>query len=148
MKIAVTASGLDLNSPLDPRFGRASFFIIYDTDQKSFLVANNEQNLNAPQGAGFSPRNVAKTGVSSVITGIGTEGILSASEAKITSTNRPLLQFRKPLINFSRGLKVADQGGCGRTWLILPLLPERRNWETTIFCSLDFLPATRSIAGC
>ena len=32
MKIAVTAQGGELTSELDPRFGRAAWFVIVDTD--------------------------------------------------------------------------------------------------------------------
>ncbi len=70
MKIAVTTSGENLSSPLDSRFGRTPKFLIYDTDKEEFYVIDNTQNLNAPQGAGIqAAQNVAKEGVSAVITG-------------------------------------------------------------------------------
>ncbi|MBW2068609.1 MAG: NifB/NifX family molybdenum-iron cluster-binding protein [Deltaproteobacteria bacterium] len=70
MKVAITASGDNLDSPLDSRFGRAPKFIIYDTDTGDFKVVDNTQNLNAPQGAGLqAAQNVAKEGVNCVITG-------------------------------------------------------------------------------
>ena len=70
MKVAVTAQGRELNSPVDPRFGRARFFIVADTDTGAFSVADNAQNLNAAQGAGIQAgRNVADLGAEVVITG-------------------------------------------------------------------------------
>ena len=70
MKVAVTAQGRELNSPVDPRFGRARFFIVADTDTGAFSVADNAQNLNAAQGAGIQAgRNVVELGVEAVITG-------------------------------------------------------------------------------
>ena len=70
MKAAVTSQGRELNSPLDPRFGRAKFFIVADTDTGEFSVADNSQNLNAVQGAGIQAgRNVVELGVEAVITG-------------------------------------------------------------------------------
>lgn len=70
MKIAVTSQGRELDSPVDPRFGRASCFIIADTDTGEFSVADNEQNLNAAQGAGIQAgRNVVDLGVQAVLTG-------------------------------------------------------------------------------
>ncbi|MGE4489940.1 MAG: NifB/NifX family molybdenum-iron cluster-binding protein [Kiritimatiellales bacterium] len=70
MKVAVTTSGKDLNAPLDPRFGRAPRFIVYDTENETFALADNAQNLNAAQGAGIqSAQNVAATGAQAVISG-------------------------------------------------------------------------------
>ena len=41
MKVAVTASGKDLDSPIDPRFGRCAYFMIVDTDSMSFEIFEN-----------------------------------------------------------------------------------------------------------
>jgi len=70
MKIALTTSGNDLNAPLDSRFGRAPKFIIYDLEANTFEMVDNEQNLNAAQGAGIqSAQNIARLGVKALITG-------------------------------------------------------------------------------
>ncbi len=70
MKIAFTASGDSLSAPLDPRFGRAPGFLIYDDESGTLKSINNEQNLNASQGAGVqSALLVCKQGVDCVITG-------------------------------------------------------------------------------
>ncbi|MFP4391734.1 MAG: NifB/NifX family molybdenum-iron cluster-binding protein [Desulfohalobiaceae bacterium] len=70
MKVAVSSQGNDLDSGLDPRFGRAVGFIIYDLDTQESQFISNEQNLYASQGAGIqTAQNVAKTGVQAVITG-------------------------------------------------------------------------------
>jgi predicted Fe-Mo cluster-binding NifX family protein len=53
MKIAVTSTGNELISDLDPRFGRAKYFIIVDPETLEYEVAENRQNLNLPQGAGI-----------------------------------------------------------------------------------------------
>jgi len=53
MKIAIPSSGTDLNAPVDARFGRAKYFLVYDTDSKETTIVENLQNLNAPQGAGI-----------------------------------------------------------------------------------------------
>ena len=39
MTIAVTAQGRDLSAPIDPRFGRAKFFVIVDTETGEFSTA-------------------------------------------------------------------------------------------------------------
>ena len=53
MKIAVTATGPELSSDLDPRFGRAAYFILVDPETMTFEVVENRQNLDLPQGAGI-----------------------------------------------------------------------------------------------
>jgi predicted Fe-Mo cluster-binding NifX family protein len=53
MKIAVSSTGRELSSPIDPRFGRALFFIIYNTDDDTFEVIDNQQNVQAAHGAGI-----------------------------------------------------------------------------------------------
>jgi len=70
MKVAVTSQGSDLSSQVDPRFGRASKFIIVDTDTGEFSVRDNAQNVNAVQGAGIqAARSVVDLEVAAVITG-------------------------------------------------------------------------------
>ncbi len=70
MKIVVTSQGSDLNSQVDPRFGRAKNFIVVDTDTEEFSAHDNTQNLNAAQGAGIqAARTVVDLGVEAVVTG-------------------------------------------------------------------------------
>ena len=70
MKIAITTSGNDLSATLDSRFGRAPKFLIYDLDANTFEVVDNQQNLNAAQGAGIqSAQNIARLNVRVLITG-------------------------------------------------------------------------------
>ena len=70
MKVVVTSQGPDMAGEVDPRFGRAKFFIVVDTDSGEFTAHDNVQNLSAVQGAGIqAARNVVELGVSAVITG-------------------------------------------------------------------------------
>jgi len=70
MRMAVSAQGDSLESELDPRFGRASRFLIVDTDTMSFEVVQNDQNLNLPQGTGIqAAQNVAKYTPEILLTG-------------------------------------------------------------------------------
>ena len=91
MKIAITTSGNNLNAPLDGRFGRAPKFIIYDLDTKTFEIIDNEQNLNAAQGAGIqSAQNIARLGVKALVTGhCGPKAfrVLAAAGIKIYNTS-------------------------------------------------------------
>jgi predicted Fe-Mo cluster-binding NifX family protein len=70
MKLAVSAQDQQLSSSVDPRFGRAQYFLVVDTDSGNWQAVDNQQNLNAPQGAGVQAgKNVTELGVDAVITG-------------------------------------------------------------------------------
>ncbi len=60
MIVAVTSQGTDLDSAVDPRFGRARYFVVLDTDTDRVTVHDNLQNLNAPQGAGIQAARIVK----------------------------------------------------------------------------------------
>ena len=70
MKVAITSQGPDMESQVDPRFGRAKFFVVADTESGEVAAHDNTQNLNAVQGAGIQAgRNVIDLGVEAVVTG-------------------------------------------------------------------------------
>ena len=70
MKVVVTSQGIEMDSETDPRFGRASCFIVVDTDTGTHQVVDNAQNLNAAQGAGIqAAQTVAKLHAEAVLTG-------------------------------------------------------------------------------
>jgi len=70
MKIAISTDGKDLAAVVDQRFGRAKGFLIYDIDSKESVYVDNEQNLEAAQGAGIqSAKTVIDAGADAVITG-------------------------------------------------------------------------------
>ena len=58
MKIAITTSGQDMDAQIDPRFGRAQAFIIFDTESGDWQLLANSVNLNAVQSLKLiKPRN-------------------------------------------------------------------------------------------
>ncbi len=70
MKIAITIDGESLDAMLDPRFGRARRFMLYDTADDSYTIIDNTQNFNAAQGAGIqSAQNIAAAGAKVLISG-------------------------------------------------------------------------------
>lgn len=85
MRIAVSSQGRDLDSMVDPRFGRTPYFIIYDTSDDSFEVLNNDQNVQAAQGAGVQAAQiVADKRVDIVISGnFGPKAFATLSAAGI-----------------------------------------------------------------
>jgi predicted Fe-Mo cluster-binding NifX family protein len=69
MKVAVSSRGQDLNSPIDPRFGRCAYFLVVETDDMSFKVFDN-QSAALGGGAGIqSAQFVVSKGARAVITG-------------------------------------------------------------------------------
>jgi predicted Fe-Mo cluster-binding NifX family protein len=87
MKICVTAQGEDLAAAVDPRFGRARFFVIYDDEAETFEAIDNTQNMNAAGGAGVqSATAIAETGCGCVVSGhIGPKAmsVLQAASMKV-----------------------------------------------------------------
>lgn len=70
MKLIVTAQGPDMNSPVDPRFGRAKCFVEVDTGTGAHEVIDNAQNLDALQGAGVqAAQNVVARSPEALLTG-------------------------------------------------------------------------------
>ena len=70
MKIAITSQGQDLNSQVDPRFGRAAYILIVDTADQGVEVLDNSENINAFKGAGIqAAATVSKKGVEVLMTG-------------------------------------------------------------------------------
>jgi predicted Fe-Mo cluster-binding NifX family protein len=72
MKIAVSATGKDLSSTVDPRFGRAAYLLIVDPDTKTIVEAiDNQAAGEAAQGAGIKAAGlIADAGAAAVLTGV------------------------------------------------------------------------------
>ncbi|NEW84653.1 MAG: dinitrogenase iron-molybdenum cofactor biosynthesis protein [Mariniphaga sp.] len=69
MKVAITSTGNSLDSTLDSRFGRCSYFVVYDTESQSteFIPNSNKENV---EGAGpASVQLVASRGAEKVVSG-------------------------------------------------------------------------------
>jgi predicted Fe-Mo cluster-binding NifX family protein len=111
MKIAVSTSGNDLSAPLDPRFGRAARFVIYETETGTFEIAGNEQNLNAAQGAGIqAAQNAASTGAAAVISGhFGPKAFRVLSASKIAAYPTTAATVQEALDLYAAGKLTAAQ---------------------------------------
>ena len=85
MKIAVTSLGESLESPVDQRFGRTRFFVLYNTETRKWSTHDNKQNLDAAQGAGIqAAQHVVDLGAEVVITGhCGPKAFATLSAADI-----------------------------------------------------------------
>jgi predicted Fe-Mo cluster-binding NifX family protein len=93
VRVAFTTSGKDIESPLDARFGRAPGFLVHDTDSGSSEFIDNQQSLDAAQGAGIqAAETVVRTGAKAVVTGhCGPKAfrVLSAAGVKVYNTELP-----------------------------------------------------------
>ena len=72
MKIGISATGKDLSSTVDPRFGRAAYLLIVDSDTKIIIEAiDNQAASEAAQGAGIKAAGlIADAGAGAVLTGV------------------------------------------------------------------------------
>lgn len=69
MKVAITSTGQSLESTLDQRFGRCTFFVIYDTETGGVEILPNP-NKDAEDGAGpASVQMVASKEVQKIVSG-------------------------------------------------------------------------------
>lgn len=117
MKVAISSQGESLSSALDPRFGRASGFVVVDTESESITYRDNTQNLSLSQGAGIqAAMNIADTGAEAVITGhVGPKAFAALSKGKIeiyysqnSTVGEALEFFRKGQLTLAAG---ADRPG-------------------------------------
>lgn len=85
MNIAITSKGLDLDSEMDPRFGRAAYIIIYDSETKDFKALNNSENANLLKGAGIQAASlISEHDAEVLITGYcGPNAVKTLKAAKI-----------------------------------------------------------------
>jgi predicted Fe-Mo cluster-binding NifX family protein len=67
MKVAVAAAGPDLDSAIDPRFGRCRYFVVVDTETMAFEALENTAAMQG-SGAGIAAAQlVARAGAEAVI---------------------------------------------------------------------------------
>jgi predicted Fe-Mo cluster-binding NifX family protein len=69
MKVAVSSAGTNLDSAIDPRFGRCANFLVVETEDMSFEAFDND-SIALGGGAGIqSAQFIASKGASAVLTG-------------------------------------------------------------------------------
>ena len=110
--IAITSQGDKLDSPVDPRFGRARGFIIYNEENGKASYIDNSQNLNAMQGAGVqAAKNVTDAGVSTLITGhVGPKAFTALKAADVTIYTGATGTVSETLELYRKGKLVAAEG--------------------------------------
>jgi predicted Fe-Mo cluster-binding NifX family protein len=84
MRVAVTSTGSSADSQSDERFGRALYFLVYDSESGEWTAQENDQ-LSSAHGVGISTaQRMIELGVDVVITGrCGPKASAVLSAAKI-----------------------------------------------------------------
>lgn len=122
MKVAVSAGGKNLDTPIDPRFGRCAIFIVVNTDDMSIETVDNE-NVALTGGVGIQAAQLlASKGVEVVITGkIGpyVGSVLTAAGIEVvtgqTGTVRQAIDdYKKGRLKSSSDVTVSGNYGLGR----------------------------------
>jgi predicted Fe-Mo cluster-binding NifX family protein len=121
MKIAISATGPSLDSPIDPRFGRCQYLLIVDSESLDFEAVENPAVM-APGGAGIQAAElVASMGAGAVITGnCGPNAyqVLSAAGIDIFvgasgSVRQALEAYRKGELQATAGPSTGPYSGMG-----------------------------------
>ena len=112
--------GEGIGSNVDPRFGRASCFLIFDTSDESLEVVQNSQNVNAAQGAGIqAAENISKGNVDIVVAGnFGPKAFraLDAAGIKVASWADGTVSEAIELARNNK-LKISDQANVEGHWM-------------------------------
>ena len=119
MKIAVTSKGTDLDSQVDPRFGRAAYILIVDTENLEFEVLDNKDNVNAFKGAGIQAASmVSDKGAEVLLTGFcGPNAFKAFEAAKIKVANDVSGTVRDAMKAFNEGRYVfSDKANVEGQW--------------------------------
>lgn len=119
MKIAVTSKGTDLDSQVDPRFGRAAYILIVDSETFGFEVLDNNENVNALKGAGIQAASmVSDMGVQVLLTGFcGPNAFRALYAAKIGVASGADGSVRDALTAYLDGkLSLSDKANVEGHW--------------------------------
>jgi len=119
MKIAVTSQGTDLDAQVDPRFGRAAYILVVDSETFSFEVLDNKENANALKGAGIQAGTmVSDKGATVLLTGFcGPNAFKVMKAANIGVANDASGTIREAVTAYLDGkLPLADNANVEGNW--------------------------------
>ena len=119
MKIAVTSKGTNLDSQVDPRFGRAAYILIIDSETFDFEVLDNKENVNALKGAGIqAAKMVSEKQAEVLLTGFcGPNAFKAMKAAKIGVANNAEGSVRDAVKAYLDGkLPLSDEANVEGQW--------------------------------
>jgi predicted Fe-Mo cluster-binding NifX family protein len=107
--IAFSTSGTELDAELDPRFGRARGFLLYDLELQQVRLLENEQSRNAAQGAGIhAAEAIVRAGVDTLVTGhCGPKAFRVLDAAGVQVYNCPVIPLQEALQALQGGILQA-----------------------------------------
>lgn len=111
MRICVTAREQNLESEIDPRFGRCKYFIFIDPDTLEFEAASNP-NMNSMGGAGIqSGQLISEKKASAVLTGnVGPNAFQTLKAAGIEVITGVSGIVKQAAEDYKQGRFKADNG--------------------------------------
>ena len=119
LKIAITSKGKDLDSPMDPRFGRAPYILIVDTLDQGLEVLDNSENVNAFKGAGIQAAvMVSDRGAKVLLTGYcGPNAFKTLNAAGVKVANDVTGTVKDAVIAYREGkISFADDANVEGSW--------------------------------
>ena len=119
MKIAVTSTGIDLDSQVDPRFGRASYILIVDSESFDYEVLDNKENVNALKGAGIqAAKAISDKGAEVLLTGFcGPNAFKALKAANIGVSNDAGGSVKNAVKSYLNGkLPLSDKANAEGQW--------------------------------
>jgi len=121
MKVVVSSTGKDLDSQIDPRFGRCAYFIVVDTETMDYDAFDNG-NLALGGGAGIqSAQFVASKGAQVAITGnCGPNAVRTLATASVEvivgqsgSVRHAVEDFKSGRLKATNAPNASDHYGMG-----------------------------------
>lgn len=134
MKIAVSSTGKDLQSEIDPHLGRCAFFIVIETENMGFEVFDNE-NIALSGGAGIqAAKFLSSKNVGAVLTGsCGPNAMKTLSAAGIQvftgltgSVADAVEKYKQGILSPSTKAEVNEKSGLGQSEATESVIPRRR----------------------
>lgn len=119
MKIAVTSTGTDISSKVDPRFGRAAYIIVVDAETFEFEALDNKENVNALKGAGIQAATmVSEKGAEVLLTGFcGPNAFKALQAANIKVANDASGTIKEAVKAYMDGkLPISDAPNAEGQW--------------------------------